>query len=107
MVHKETYEGTPIQLAEQLRSLPETRKYRMTLTSEEDAEEGLETLETVIARMTGRTQEEIAADREKLLHSSPPPRDLPEGKTILDVVMGKWPGNETDKQILEALERLS
>ena len=30
-----------------------------------------------------------------------------EGKTLEDLVMGQWLGDETDGQILEALERLS
>jgi hypothetical protein len=107
MAYQQTYEGTPAELAEQLRLLPDTQKYQMTLTSEETAEGDTETLETAIAKMTSRTPEEIAAARERLLAASPQPRELPMGQTIFDAVMGKWPGDETDEQIFEALERLS
>jgi hypothetical protein len=107
MAQQQTYEGTPTQLAEQLRLLPESQKYRMTLTLEEAEEEEAESLEAAIARITNRTPEEIAAARERLFAATPPPRELPEGKTVLDVVMGTWPGDETDEQVFEALARLS
>src|SRR5438876_681809 len=104
---QKTYEGTPSQLAKQLLSLPSDQKYRMTLTQEAPMEEDVESLEAAIARMTSRTPEEIASVRERILAATPPPRELPEGKTIFDVVMGKWPGDETDEQVLAALEKLS
>jgi hypothetical protein len=101
------YEGTPDQLVEQLRALPDTKKYRMTLMPEEPTEEHMESLEAAITRMINRTPEEIAAARERLLAVTPPPRELPTGTTIFDAVMGKWPGDETDEQIAAALEKLS
>jgi len=103
----QVYEGTPNQLAEQLRTLPDTQKYRMTLMPEEPGQEGMGRLEAAITRMTHRTPEEIAAVRERLLAVTPPPRELPEGTTIFDAVLGKWPGDETDEQIVAALEKLS
>ena len=106
MAFQQTYEGTPAQLVEQLRLLPGTQQYRMTLTSEESAED-VENLEATIARMTSRTPEEIVATRERLLAATPPPRALPDDKSIFDVVMGTWAGNETDEQIRNALEKLS
>lgn len=36
MAYQEIYEGTPGELAMQIRSLPESRKYRMTLTTDKD-----------------------------------------------------------------------
>ena len=74
---------------------------------EEPAEEGMASLEVALTRMIHRTPEEIAAARERLLAVTPPPRELPEGTTIFDAVMGKWPGDETDEQITAALEKLS
>ena len=56
--------------------------------------------------LTSRTPEQIAADREEVLKSSRPPRPLPPGKTFLEAV-GGWPGDETDEEVLAALERLS
>ena len=58
-------------------------------------------------RWRTRTPEQILADREDLMRTARLGRPLPPGKTILDVVVGAWPGDETDEQILEALERLS
>ena len=108
MAQAQTYEGTPTQLAERLLTLPNSQTYFMTLTPEEGVEEKeVESLEAAIARMTSRTPKEIASVRERILAATPPPRELPEGKTIFDVVMGKWPGDETDEQIYEALRKLS
>lgn len=107
MAQYQTYEGTPSQLTEQLLALPDSQKYRMTLVSEEPDEDGAASLEEVMTRMANRTPEEIATLRERLLAATPPPKDLPSGKSIFDVVMGKWQGNETDEQIFAALEKLS
>lgn len=107
MAQQQTYEGTPSQLAEHLRNMPDEQKYRMILVPEEAMGEGAESLEVALARMTHRTTEEIAATRESLLAATPPPRELPEGKNVLDVIMGQWPGNETDEQVFSALEKLS
>lgn len=56
---------------------------------------------------TSRTPEQIEQARERLLKASRPARPLPEGKTLADVVEGQWPGDETDEQVRDALERLS
>lgn len=65
------------------------------------------TFEEAFTKATNRSPEEIEAARERVLKSSPKPRDLPEGKTLEEVVSGKWPGDETDEQIFAALEKLS
>ena len=64
-------------------------------------------LDLAVRQLTNRTPEQIAIDRERVLALSPPPRPLPPGKTLADVVVGQWPGDETDAQIRDALERLS
>ena len=64
-------------------------------------------LDRAVAEMTSRTPEQIAAMRERLLAASPPPRPLPPGKTLFDVIGGQWPGDETDEQIKAALDDLS
>ncbi len=57
--------------------------------------------------LTGRSPEDVRAARERIFGSSPPPREIPEGKTVVDMVKGKWPGTETDAEIHEALNRIS
>jgi hypothetical protein len=64
-------------------------------------------LEKEIAWLTGRTKEEVEETRRALLNASRPARPVPEGKTLADMVEGKWPGDETDEQVREALDRLS
>lgn len=79
----------------------------IVFSNEEETEEAAESLEAAMARMTNRTPEEIASTRERILSATPSPRELPQGKTLLDVVMGQWPGDETDEEINTALEKLS
>jgi hypothetical protein len=57
--------------------------------------------------LAGRGSEEVRAARDRILHGSPPPRDVPAGKTVLDVLEGNWPGAETDAEIRAALDRIS
>ena len=69
-----------------------------------------DTLQRALAWLEGlknRTDEEIEEARRRLAEGSPPPRPIPEGKTLEDMVVGTWPGDETDEQINEALKRLS
>jgi hypothetical protein len=63
--------------------------------------------ERVADWLANRTPEEIEATRRRLDAASRPPRPLPEGKTLSDMVCGTWPGDETDEEVAEALERLS
>jgi hypothetical protein len=60
-----------------------------------------------MARLMNRTPEEIEADREKAFAASRPPRPLPPGKTLEDVVCGQWPGDETDDEIRDLLRKIS
>ena len=71
----------------------------------EDAEP--DALELAIKRWTSRTPEQILADREEVLKTSRKGHPSPEGKTLTDVVVGTWPGDETDEEIREMLEKLS
>jgi len=57
--------------------------------------------------LTRRTLEDVRAARERILGASPPAREIPAGKTVLDMVEGKWPGTETDAEIQDALARIS
>jgi hypothetical protein len=57
--------------------------------------------------LTHRGAEEVRAARERILGASPPPRDVPAGKTLLDLLEGTWHGRETDAEIRESLDRSS
>lgn len=57
--------------------------------------------------LKNRTPEEIEEVRRRLSALSRPPTPIPKGKTLEDMVVGTWPGDETDEQIREALEKLS
>jgi hypothetical protein len=74
---------------------------------EPDADGPAGRLEHELAWLTGRSAEDVAEARRRLLALSPPARPIPEGKTLSDVVEGQWPGDETDEQVRAALERLS
>ena len=63
--------------------------------------------EAALKRWMNRTPEQKRIDRENAMKSVRDGRPLPEGKTLEDVIVGQWPGDETDEQIREALEKLS
>ena len=77
------------------------------LLAEDDAFADRDALTLAVIRMTSRTPEQIQADRNEVMKTARRGRALPEGKTLADVVEGTWPGDETDVQIHEMLERLS
>jgi len=58
-----------------------------------------------IAWLTNRTTSDVESARVRLLAN--PVHSLPPGKSLVDVVEGTWPGDETDTQIRAALEHLS
>lgn len=64
-------------------------------------------LAEAMAELLNRTPEEMERARAELFAASRPARPLPEGKTLGDVLLGQWPGDETDEQVFEALRKLS
>ncbi len=72
-----------------------------------DARDPSEVIAEAVSRIQSRTPDQLLADRNRILDLTPPPRPLPEGKTLFDVVQGTWPGDESDEEIRGALERLS
>ena len=50
-----------------------------------------------------RTPEEVAENRRRTMSKGRPARPLPPGKTLEDVTVGIWPGDETDEQVREAM----
>ena len=74
---------------------------------EAEIDDSLEAISKAVARIQSRSHEQMLIDRERILGLTPDPRPLPRGKTLFDVVEGTWPGDETDEQIRESLEKLS
>ncbi len=69
--------------------------------------DGTDALAEAIRALVNRTPEQKLADRAEAMKYVRKGRPLPPGKTLDDVVCGQWPGDETDEQIFEALEKLS
>ncbi|MBP3957701.1 hypothetical protein J8F10_20820 [Gemmata sp. G18] len=67
----------------------------------------LKQLEQELAWLANRSEADKEEARRRLSAIIPPPTPIPEGKTLSDMVEGKWPGDETNEQIRAALERLS
>jgi hypothetical protein len=84
--------------------LKETRSLALT---DEDGDFDPDALERAIAQMMNRTPEEVEETRARLFQEMEPPRPLPPGKTLFDVVCGQWPGDETDEEVFAALAKLS
>lgn len=103
MAQPQIIEGTGEELIKLLNQQPNERFQLIKIPSERP----FHTYEEALAQAMNRTPEEIAESRTRVIQASPAARELPEGKTLEDMVIGQWPGNETDEQILEALEKLS
>lgn len=74
---------------------------------EPDEDTDPQALEKAIAELLNRRPEEIQATRNQILAMSRPPRPLPEGKSLIDVISGQWPGTESDEEVYAALAKLS
>ncbi len=72
-----------------------------------DLDEDPYALEHAIAKLLSRTPEEIEQTKARIFQEMEPPRPIPEGKTLYDVVCGQWPGDESDQEVFEALKKLS
>jgi hypothetical protein len=97
--------GKPI--AEVAGALLEEKLRESLALKDEEEDTDPDALARAIARMTNRTPEEIAAAQQRAIVAYPAKNPLPPGQTILDVIDGKWPGNETDEEVFEALRKLS
>jgi hypothetical protein len=76
-------------------------------TGNMDDKDDSDALSRAIARMANRSPEEIAKAQARAITECKPEHSLQPEQTIFDVVGGKWPGDESDQQIKEALEKLS
>ena len=92
MAQQQIIEGTGAELIEVLTQQPQNRFRLIKLPAERE----FQTFEEALAGATSRTPQEVADARSRLIQASPAPRALPKGKTLEDVVMGNWPGDETD-----------
>lgn len=70
-------------------------------------EDESDALTQALAALKSRTPEQVAAARRQLYEAAKPPRPMPEGQDIFDVVGGQWPGDETDEEVFTALRKLS
>ena len=85
MARPKEYIGTGEELEPVLKQMPKERFRLIRLTEETP----VETYEETLAKATRRTSEQIAQARARVLDASPPPRTLPEGKTLEDMVLGQ------------------
>ena len=100
------FEGSRDEIISLLRSMPD-QNYRVKIVGVREPSLPNFALDEAIRKLTSRTPEQILAARERILAKSPVPTPLPPGKTLEDMVAGTWPGDETDEEIRDALERLS
>ena len=63
-------------------------------------------LAEAVTRMTRRTRD-VSDAQARAAEFIRPGKPLAPGQTIFDAVGGKWPGDETDQQLSEALRKLS
>lgn len=59
-----------------------------------------------VKEMLSRTPEQVREARARLFATARPARPLPPGKTLEDVVVGKWPGDETDHEVARGRLRI-
>ncbi len=101
------FEGTRDEIVARIQALPDERYQVEVVGLRKDEAPPIDTLDEAIRKLRSRTPEKILADRAEIIAGSPAPRPLPSGMTLEEVVAGTWPGQETDDEIREALERLS
>lgn len=59
---------------------------KVKVTSENNR---VSSMNAALTRMSSRTEDEILSARKRILDLTPPPREIPENKTIFDMIMGK------------------
>ena len=83
------------------------RYLEIALKSQQITDDEPDALTQAIAKLKSRAPEQIAEARDQLFQAAKPSRPLPAGQSIFDVIGGQWPGDETDEEVLAALEKLS
>jgi hypothetical protein len=64
-------------------------------------------LSRAIAQIRTRSPQEKEDISHRILAQARQPKALPQGKTLSDMVVGKWPGTETEPEIAQLLQELS
>lgn len=109
LMRRKKLSGTPEEILAAVRELPEGHRYHVEIIRLDPPPSAAE-LERLREEFEDRrTPEEIQATRERLLAKSPPPLQLPPGKTAEDVMreLGPWPDpDDTDEKVLEEIEDL-
>lgn len=100
------FEGTRDECTSFVNGLP-PKRYHIEISDLDEAPVERDYLAEALRKATDRTPEQMLADRAEVLAKSRKAKPLPPGKTLRDVVVGQWPGDETDEQIRAALEELS
>ena len=100
------FEGTPAEIAYFVNGLP-PKRYHIEISDLGEPVAERDYLAEAVRRARERTPEQMSADRADVLAGVRKGAPLPPGKTLDDVVRGKWPGDETDEEIRAALEELS
>ena len=103
-VPKETIAELGLHSGDTLQVQIETIRATETQTPKEQEQTPLE---RAVYEMTSRTPEQLAQAQLRAMELYPPRRTPPPGKTLADMVSGKWPGDETEEQIQQALAELS
>jgi hypothetical protein len=64
-------------------------------------------LARAISQIRNRSQAEHDENQRRVLAGARQACPVPHGKSLTDIVVGKWPGTETDQEISQILEELS
>ncbi|WP_395145528.1 hypothetical protein [Armatimonas sp.] len=64
-------------------------------------------LTEAVRKIRTRTPAEFERNRAEAFAKSRPALSLPQGKTLTEMLVGKWPGAETDEEIAQILEAIS
>ena len=83
------------------------RHVRITIEPVEEEDKNAFSLDAGIASLNGRAPEQVLAARNRVLDAASEPLAVPPGKTVADLIMGQWPGDESDEQVAAALQALS
>jgi hypothetical protein len=112
LMRRKKLSGTPEEILAAVRQLPPGHRYFVDIIRL-DPPPSPEELDRLREELKDRrTPEEIQADRERILAASRPPRPLPPGKTLADVIREFRERNpddthDTDEEIEDALEEMS